>query len=74
MASKLIEELRGLPVGELEVREEELREKLARLGMQRKARRLDKTADLGAAKKDLARVLTVLGEKRRVEAPQEEAS
>lgn len=74
MAGKLLDELRGMPLGELEARESELRERLARLGMQRQARRLDKTADLGAAKKDLARVLTVLGEKRRVEAPQEEAS
>jgi len=74
MASKLNDELRGLPLGELEARESELREKLARLGMQRQARRLDKTADLGATKKDLARVLTVLAEKKRVETPQEDAS
>lgn len=74
MASKLTGELRGLPLDALEARESELREKLARLGMQRRARRLDKTADLGAAKKDLARVLTVLAHKRRAEAAQEDAS
>jgi large subunit ribosomal protein L29 len=59
-------ELRGFSVGELESRERELREQLLRLVMKRNARRLDRSSDLDATKRDLARVLTVLGEKRRL--------
>jgi large subunit ribosomal protein L29 len=59
------EDLRSMSVGELEKRESELRESLARLTMKRFARRLDRTSDLDLTKRDLARVLTVLGEKRR---------
>ena len=59
------EELRGMSVGELEKRESDLREALAKLTMKRFARRLDRTSDLEVAKRDLARVLTILGEKRR---------
>lgn len=59
------EELRGMSVDELEKRESDLRESLARLTMKRHARRLDRTSDLELTKRDLARVLTILGEKRR---------
>ena len=59
------DELRSLSIGELERRESDLRESLARLTMKRHARRLDRTSDLDLTKRDLARVLTVLGEKRR---------
>ena len=58
--------LRGLSIGELEKREAELRESLARIAMKRHARRLDRTSDLELTKRDLARVLTILVEKRRV--------
>jgi len=59
------EELRSMAVGELEKRESDLRDSLARLTRKRHARRLDRTSDLEATKRDLARVLTVLAEKRR---------
>jgi large subunit ribosomal protein L29 len=58
-------ELRALTVEQLATREGEMRENLARLSMKRYARRLDRTSDLEAAKRDLARLLTVLTEKRR---------
>ena len=61
------EDLRAMSVGELEVKEDELRENLARLTMKRHARRLDRSSDLDAAKRDLARVLTVLTQKRAAE-------
>jgi large subunit ribosomal protein L29 len=61
----LAKELRGFSEGELESKERELREQLSRLVMKRHARRLDRSSDLDATKRDLARVLTVLGEKRR---------
>lgn len=56
--------LRGMTVDELQGRASELRETLARLHMKRHARRLEKPSELHVAKKDLARVLTVLSEKR----------
>jgi large subunit ribosomal protein L29 len=59
------EELRSMSIEELVEKEAELRETLARLAMKRYARRLDRTSDLKVAKKDLARVLTVLTQTRR---------
>lgn len=56
--------LRGMSVEELRNRERELRETLARLHMKRHARRLEKPSELHAAKRDLARVLTELSQKR----------
>jgi len=60
--------LREMSVEELKSREAELRETLARLHMKRHARRLEKPSELHAAKKDLARVLTELSQKRIVTA------
>ena len=57
-------DFKGMAVDELRNRERELRETLARLHMKRHARRLEKPSELRTAKKDLARVLTVLSEKR----------
>ena len=51
------EELRSLSVDELEKRESDLRDSLARLTMKRYARRLDRTSDLELTRRDLARVL-----------------
>jgi len=56
-------EVRKLTTAELGKRVDELREKVARLTMKRNARRLDKPSELIAARKDLARVLTIQGEK-----------
>lgn len=58
-------ELRSLSVEKLRERVAEQREVVARLSMKRHARRLDKSSDLGDAKKDLARRLTILSEKIR---------
>lgn len=56
-------EIRSLSADELAKAEAELREKVARLTMKRNARRLDKPSDLVAARRDLARVLTIKNEK-----------
>jgi large subunit ribosomal protein L29 len=56
--------LRSMSVEELHGRARDLRETLARLHMKRHARRLEKPSEMHAAKKDLARVLTILSEKR----------
>lgn len=60
-------ELRKLSVEELRAKIDEQRADLSRLGMERHARRLDRTSDLALAKKNLARALTVLSEKARTE-------
>jgi len=52
-------DIRNLNAQELARTEGELRERVARLTMKRNARRLDKPSDLVAARRDLARVLTV---------------
>jgi large subunit ribosomal protein L29 len=57
-------ELRDLTLEQLAAKEVELRDSLAKLVMKRNARRLDRSSELEAAKRDLARVLTILGEKR----------
>ncbi len=59
------EEIRAMTLEKLREKEGELRETVARLSMKRYANRLDKSHELGAAKKDLARVLTIIGEKQR---------
>lgn len=61
MAEKAIKELSR---EELEKRERELRETLARLHMKRHAQRLEKPSELKAAKKDLARVMTALRQRK----------
>ncbi|TFH25313.1 MAG: 50S ribosomal protein L29 [Myxococcales bacterium] len=66
--AKALKDLRSMTVDELRGHENELREEVAKLQMQRYSRRLDKSSELGERKKDLARVLTVRTEKRRDEA------
>lgn len=62
-----LDDLRRLSPEQLRDRIDEQRADVVRLGMQRHARRLDRSSDLGLAKKDLARALTVLGEKGRAD-------
>ena len=62
-----LSDLRSLSVEQLRDKIDEQRADVVRLGMQRHARRLDRTSDLGVAKKSLARALTVLGEKARAD-------
>lgn len=56
-------DVRKMNAGELGKKEGELRERVARLTMKRNVRRLDKPTELVAARRDLARVLTVKNEK-----------
>jgi ribosomal protein L29 len=57
-------DVRNMSAEELGKAEGELRERLARLTMKRNARRLDKPSELIAARRDLARVLTVKNAKK----------
>jgi large subunit ribosomal protein L29 len=57
-------ELREQTVEELQDREKELAEKLFALRLQRVTGQLESPAKMRQAKRDLARVLTVLREKR----------
>ncbi|MFT4571353.1 MAG: ribosomal protein L29 [Hyphomicrobiaceae bacterium] len=60
------EDVRKLDGTELAAKELELRESVARLGLKRFARRLDKSHQLAETKKDLARVLTIRAERASV--------
>lgn len=60
-----IKELRDLSATELRVKEEELRQELLNLRFQHATRQLENTARIGSARKEIARVLTVLGEIER---------
>ncbi|HVS16313.1 MAG TPA: 50S ribosomal protein L29 [Thermoanaerobaculia bacterium] len=57
-------ELRELTVEELRDREQELADKLFTLRLQKVTGQLEKPSKVREAKRDLARVLTVLREKR----------
>ena len=61
----LASEMRTKGEVELQGRLAELRTKVARLTMARNASRLDKPTELRRARRELARLLTVLGEKTR---------
>ena len=58
-------EFRELSVEELEVKEKELAEALFNLKFQHATGQLDNTAQLKRTRRDIARVKTVLAEKRR---------
>ena len=58
-------EVRKMTADEIGKKEAELRDRVARLTMKRNARRLDKPSDLIAARRDLARVLTMKNEKAK---------
>jgi small subunit ribosomal protein S17 len=58
-------EFRELSVEELEVKAKELTEAFFNLKFQHATGQLDNTAQLRRTRKDIARVKTVLGEKRR---------
>jgi large subunit ribosomal protein L29 len=61
-------DLRELTVEELGTREHELAERLFALRVQKVTGQLDNPAKVSEVKRDLARVLTVLGEKNRTAA------
>jgi large subunit ribosomal protein L29 len=60
-------ELRDLSVEELEIKGQELSEALFNLKFQHATGQLDNTAQLGKTKKEIARVKTILVEKRGAE-------
>lgn len=57
-------ELRDKTVAELQQKEKELAEQLFALRLQNATRRLEKSSKIRETRRDLARVLTVLREKR----------
>ena len=57
-------ELKDLPLEELTRKAAELRENVFNLRIRQAAGTLDSSADLGKERRDLARVLTVLNQKR----------
>jgi len=56
-------ELRDLTVDELVQREAELKRKLFNLRFQRASGELDNTAELKKTRRDIARVMTVIGQR-----------
>jgi large subunit ribosomal protein L29 len=60
-------EFREMSVEELEVKEKELAEAFFNLKFQHATGQLDNTAQLKRTRRDIARVKTVLGEKRRAD-------
>ncbi len=60
-------EFRDLSIEELEVKGKELAEALFNLKFQHATGQLDNTAQLGKTRKDIARVKTILAEKRQAE-------
>jgi large subunit ribosomal protein L29 len=61
-------ELRDLPLEELTRRANEMRENIFNLRIRHAAGTLDSSADLSKHRRDLARVLTVLNQKRGAKA------
>jgi large subunit ribosomal protein L29 len=57
-------DLRTLSKDELAVKESDLREELFNLSFQHKVRKLENTGKLRQLRKDIARVQTILNEKR----------
>jgi large subunit ribosomal protein L29 len=56
-------ELRELTIDELLLREAELKRKLFNLRFQRASGELDNTAELKKTRRDIARVMTVIGQR-----------
>ena len=63
-------ELRDLPVNDLTRKAAEMRENIFNLRIRQAAGTLDSSADLGKQRRDLARVLTVLNQKKAAGKPQ----
>jgi large subunit ribosomal protein L29 len=60
-------ELRELSIEELQAKEKELGEALFNLRFQNATNQLDNTAQLGKTRMDIARVKTILADKRRAQ-------
>jgi large subunit ribosomal protein L29 len=61
-------DLREMTIEELRTRERELAEEVARLRIQVSIKRLDNPRQVRIAKRDLARVKTIINERQRAEA------
>ena len=66
MATEKARTLRGSQLDDLQVKESSIREELFNLRFQQKVGQLENPLKLRTLRKDLARVLTVSGEKRRI--------
>ena len=62
-----VNELRDKSIDELNSRERELREQLFKLRFQRATGQLENTSRLREARRDIARIKTIAGQKRRAE-------
>jgi large subunit ribosomal protein L29 len=61
--------LREMATAELEVEESKLRDEIFRLRLKKATGQLDSAGKIRTLRRDLARVATLLGERRRAEAP-----
>ena len=59
-----VEELRGLAIEELEEKVGKLKHELMNFRFQAKTGKLERQATLGDTKRDIARVLTIINEKK----------
>ena len=66
MKAKEIKEIRGLSVEDLQVKLNELKKDLFMLRMQLATNQLDNPMQIGAVKKDIARVKTIIREKTNI--------
>ena len=66
-----LEELRELSAGDLVDKEEELREQMFKLRFQKEIGQLDNPLKIREARRDIARVKTILKQKGRGDAPAE---
>ena len=66
MKAKEIKEIRALSVEKLEAKLQELKKDLFMLRMQLATNQLDNPMQIGAVKKDIARVKTIIREKTNV--------
>jgi large subunit ribosomal protein L29 len=69
-----LSELRQMAAGDLRVKEREVREEIFRLRLKLKTNQLDNAANYRKARKELARVLTVIREKESTGSTETKAS
>jgi large subunit ribosomal protein L29 len=60
-----LDELRQMNVGDLTVKEREAREEIFRLKLKMRTNQLDNPSNYRRARKELARIMTLLGQKSR---------
>jgi large subunit ribosomal protein L29 len=63
-----LEELRQMSAGDLQVKEREAREEVFRLRLKLRTNQLDNSATLGKARRELARILTIMKQKTPADA------